>query len=144
MLVQFTVVKDESVWMLNTVGMSYVRAESNSENAKILEMGKLIFVGLQGPLRIFALEGRTPTTEGPGAGFCTFGYGLIDLDTTITFFLQANVQIKDINSRRPVDTVRYELIPNREETPIGDNKGPNIATEAEVISTEGHESQEPA
>ena len=111
MLVQFKVKADGSSWLIDTVLMNYIHSEGSDESAKIVERGKLIFVGMQGVIRIFALEGRTSKTDGPGAGLCTFGYAIMDLDTTITFYIQANVPITDLNSVRPVDTVRYELIP---------------------------------
>jgi hypothetical protein len=97
--------------MIDTGLMRWARTDGDSDKSEILEFGKLIFVGMQGVLRIFAFEGRTVSTEGPGAGLCTFGYAMIDLDTTLTFYIQANVPIKDIISRRPIETVRYELIP---------------------------------
>ena len=115
MLVQFKVVADDSAWLIDTVLMNYLHAENLEEGAKILERGKMVFVGLQGPLRIFALEGRRIDTKGPGAGFCTFGYALVDLDTTVTFFIQCNVPIKDLHSVRPIEAVRYELIPTGQE-----------------------------
>jgi hypothetical protein len=111
MLVQFNVVADNSAWLLDTVLMNYLHSDGQGEGAQILERGKLIFVGMQGVVRIFALEGRSTSTEGPGAGLCSFGYAIMDRDTTITFYVQANVPIKDLNSVRPVDVVRYELIP---------------------------------
>ncbi len=91
--------------------MNYVHSESQEQSSQIIERGKLIFIGMQGVIRLFALEGRKPDTEGPGVGFCTFGYAMVDLDTTLTFYVQANVPIKNLNSVRPIDTIRYELIP---------------------------------
>lgn len=123
MLIQFNVVEDNSAWLIDTVLMNYLRSDGQSEGAQIEERGKLIFVGMQGVVRIFALEGRSTSTEGPGAGLCSFGYAIMDRDTTLTFYVQANVPIKNLNSVRPVDTVRYELIPtgetneSREESP---------------------------
>lgn len=111
MLIQFQVASDETTWLLDTVQMRYARTEGEDAESKIVEMGKLVFVGLHGPLRVFALEGRTPKTDGPGGNLCTFGYALMDMDDVITFYLQANVPIKNVCSRRPVTTVRYELIP---------------------------------
>ena len=111
MLVQFNVVKDNSAWLIDTVAMNYIHSESQAADAQIVERGRLIFVGMQGVIRIFALEGRTVGTEGPGAGLCIFGYAIVDLDTTITFYLHTNVPITNINSVRPIESVRYELIP---------------------------------
>lgn len=111
MLVQFNVEKDNSAWLIDTVAMNYVHSESQAPDAPIVERGKLIFVGMQGVIRIFALEGRTTSTDGPGAGLCTFGYAIIDLDTILTFYIHANVPITNINSVRPIESVRYELIP---------------------------------
>lgn len=115
MLVQFNVVKDNSAWLIDTVAMNYIHSESQAADAQIVERGRLIFVGMQGVIRIFALEGRTVRTEEPGAGLCTFGYAIVDLDTTITFYLHANVPITNINSVRPIESVRYELIPTGEQ-----------------------------
>ena len=111
MLVQFNVVKDNSAWLIDTVAMNYIHSESQAADAQIVERGKLILIGMQGVIRIFALEGRTVSTEGPGAGLCTFGYAIVDLDTTLTFYIHANVPITNITSVRPIESVRYELIP---------------------------------
>lgn len=111
MLLQFKVISDSTYWMIDTVGMKWSRSAGNENSSKIEELGKLIFIGLQGPMRVFALEGRDPKTEGPGNGLCTFGYALIDLDTTAIFYVQANVPIDELISRRPIETVKYELIP---------------------------------
>jgi hypothetical protein len=111
MLIQFKVVQDDSCWFLDTVQMRWARTNGDQDKSEILELGKLVFVGMQGVLRIFALEGRTTNTDGPGAGLCTAGYALVDLDTTLTFYVQCNVPIKDLISRRPIDTVKYQLIP---------------------------------
>lgn len=147
MLVQFTVVSDNSAWMVDTMRMSYVHSESQADDAKIIERGKIIFVGLQGPLRVFALEGRTPKTDGPGAGLCSFGYALIDLDNIVTFFIQANVPTKDLNSRRPVDTIRYELIPTGENngtTKQEEPSRPQKSPEPGELSAGPEEDKQPA
>jgi hypothetical protein len=147
MLVQFNVVADNSAWLIDTVLMNYLRSDGQGEGAQIQERGKLIFVGMQGVVRIFALEGRSTSTEGPGAGLCSFGYALMDRDTTITFYIQANVPIKDLNSVRPVDVVRYELIPTGEpdaisqeppqqEEPEISGSVPEATSEAESASSE--------
>jgi len=114
MLLQFKVISDNSYWMVDTVAMKWSRNAGNEDKSEILELGKVVFVGLQGPMRVFAMEGRDPKTEGPGNGLCTFGYALIDLDTTIVFYFQANVPIDELISRRPIETVKYELIPSGE------------------------------
>lgn len=111
MLIQLKVVQDDSSWFLDTTQMRWARTNGEEDKSEILELGKLLLVGMQGVLRIFALEGRTTKTDGPGNGLCTFGYALVDFDTTLTFFIQCNVPVKDIISRRPIDTVKYELIP---------------------------------
>lgn len=110
MLIQFKVVKDDSCWMIDTQGMRWTRNEGDSESSKILELGKLVPVGIQGPFRVFALEGRDEKTEGPGAGLCTFGYFMHDIDTTLVIYVNANVEIKDFISRRPIDAIRYQPI----------------------------------
>jgi hypothetical protein len=149
MLIQFKVVQDDSCWFLDTVQMRYARTDGSEDKSEILEMGKIVFVGMQGVLRIFALEGRTVSTDGPGAGLCTFGYALVDLDTTLTFYIQCNVPVKDIISRRPIDTVKYELIPQpQENTNEEGNSETQRQTESEVSGsvsegTAGEESVTP-
>ncbi len=59
MLIQFNVVKDGSCWTIDNVLMNYVRSTGFEKGDPIEERGKLIFVGVQGILRVFALEGRT-------------------------------------------------------------------------------------
>jgi hypothetical protein len=132
MLIQFKVVQDDSCWFLDTVQMRYARTDGSEDKSEILEMGKIVFVGMQGVLRIFALEGRTVSTDGPGAGLCTFGYALIDLDTTLTFYIQCNIPVKDIISRRPIDTVKYELIPMPQENTNEGNNETSRPQEPEV------------
>lgn len=114
MLIQFNVVKDKSFWTIDNVLMNYMRSTSFEKDASIEERGKLVFVGMQGILRVFALEGRTVDTDGPGAGFCIFGYAMHEADTILTYFFQANVPIANLNSLRPIDVIRYELIPSME------------------------------
>lgn len=138
MLIQFKVVADGSDWMLDTVQMRWTRNDGDSDKAAILELGRLIFVGLQGPFRIFALEGRTTSTEGPGNGLCTFGYALMDLDTTATFYIQANVPIKDLISKRPIDVVKYLLIPqenDNENQSREESSGPQKPEVSRSVST---------
>jgi hypothetical protein len=137
MLVQFNVVKDKSAWLIDTVAMNYIHSDGLAANSNIIERGKLIFIGMQGVIRIFALEGRTIGTDGPGAGFCTFGYAIVDLDTTITFYLHANVAIENINSVRPIESVRYELIPTG-----GSNEGNETAPGKEEPEGSGVSSEE--
>lgn len=136
MLVQFTVVKDESAWLIDTTLMSYIHSESQAPDAKILERGKLVFLGMQGVIRLFALEGRTTSTEGPGGGFCTFGYASIDLDTTLTFHIATNVPVKDLNSVRPITMVRYELIPTGEQNESYETSAGPQESEGSRISEE--------
>jgi hypothetical protein len=138
MLLQFTVVKDNSAWLVDTVTMNYIHSESQAPDAQILERGKLVFIGMQGVIRLFAMEGRTTNTEGPGAGLCTFGYAMIDLDTTLTFYIQANVPIKDLNSVRPIESVRYELIPTGEQ-----NESDETAPRKEEYEGSGLSSEAP-
>jgi hypothetical protein len=90
--------------------MNYVRSTGFEKDAPIEERGKLVFVGMQGILRIFALEGRTVDTDGPGAGFCIFGYAIYEAGTTLTYFVHANVPIANLNSLRPIDVIKYEVI----------------------------------
>ena len=54
--------------------MNYVRSTGFEKGGLVEERGRLIFVGMQGTLHVFALEGRTVDTDGPGAGLCIFGY----------------------------------------------------------------------
>lgn len=135
MLIQFKVVQDETSWFVDTVQMRWAQTKGIEDTSEILEFGKLVFVGMQGVLRIFAFEGRTPKTDGPGAGLCTFGYAMVDLDTTLTFFIQANVPIKDLTSRRPIDTIRYELIPVPGQEPENGETTTEAQTDAKASTT---------
>lgn len=151
MLVQFTVDADNSNWAIDTNLMSYLHTEGEGPEAKIVERGKIVLVGTNGPLRVFALEGRDIRTDGPGAGLCTFGYALVDIDTVLTFYIQANVKIRNINSLRPIDTIRYEVLPTpqelMEELKLNGRKeeesqGQEESTEQGIVS-EGTSEKEP-
>ena len=137
MLIQFNVVKDNSCWTIDNVLMNYVRSERFEKDAPIEERGKLVFVGMQGILRVFALEGRAVGTDGPGDGLCIFGYAMHEVDTTLTYFIQCNVPVANLNSLRPIDTIRYELIPNMDslnETSDGGSNERPVSTDGDTAS----------
>jgi hypothetical protein len=109
MLLQFAVEKDNSLWICDVQTMQWARvsAPASDPNSKIEESGKLVPQGFG----IYALEGRTPKTEGPGAGFSSIGNYVVAIGTTVQIFLRANVQIKDFTMPVPIRQILYKILP---------------------------------
>lgn len=106
MLVQFTVEKDDSIWICDTLHLQWGRisAPHSDPNSVVLENGKLVPQGFG----IYALEGRLPQNE---PGIATIGVYTVALGTAIKIFLRANVQIKDFILPVPITQVLYQILP---------------------------------
>jgi hypothetical protein len=61
-------------------------------------------------LGAFSLKGRTPKTEGPGAGLATIGILPLPINRTMFIYLRANVPVKDFTMPDPITEIRYEVV----------------------------------
>jgi hypothetical protein len=109
MLLQFTVQADDSIWIVDTQFLNWARVSAPGTDpiSTVLESGKLIPQGFG----VYAFEGRTPETEGPGAGICSVGTYLVGLGNTIKIYIRTNVPIKDFTMPAPIRQILYEILP---------------------------------
>lgn len=112
MLLQFRT-KDDAIWILDTQHMKWARVSeppdpTNDEKSIVQEFGALVPQGFG----VYALEGRRPDTEGPGAGFCTAGVFVVGLGQTVEIYVRANVEVKDFTMPLPINHVSYKILPS--------------------------------
>jgi hypothetical protein len=122
MVLQFKVVADQSLWVLDSDKMRYARvskpmseiAENPSSDSAVEEFGTLKWMS---PLmELYRLEGRTPTTDGPGAGLTSIAIVVRVVDETLEIAVNANVDITEPVCVKPISRVRCEV--------LGQNKKP--------------------
>lgn len=104
MLLQFTVVEDNSIWIVDTQFLQWGRVSAPQSNAesKVLESGKLVPKGFG----IYGLEPRVPP------GLATIGTYVVGLGQSIKIYLRANVPVKDFTMPVPIRQVLYEILPS--------------------------------
>jgi hypothetical protein len=118
MVYQFKTVDDE-LFVLNTETMRWGRASSLLAAPSITaaehklaqfvysEEGDLIPMGGG----VYNLDGRTPQTQGPGAGLSSVGLMAIPFGDTLVYWLQANVPLKkDSFTSNPIKTTKYQIM----------------------------------
>lgn len=100
--------EDDAIWVVSTSEMTWARVSSPGavDTSEVLDSGKLT---AQGPY-IFALDGRTPETEAPGAGLCALMFLPALYDDTLHIVLRTNVNVKDFQLLKPITQVRYEIM----------------------------------
>jgi hypothetical protein len=103
MLLQFTVVEDNSIWITDTQFLQWgrVSAPQSDPESKVLESGKLVPKG-------FGVYGLDPRTE----GLRTIGTYVVGLGQQVKIYLRANVPIKDFTMPVPIRQVLYEILPS--------------------------------
>lgn len=104
MIYQFKTI-DDFLFVFNTVEMTWGRASSlvTAPSLGAVENHLASFVYVEGDNGIlvpqgagaYNFDGRTPKTEGPGAGLSTVGIMAVPFDQQLILFLRANVKIKD-------------------------------------------------
>jgi len=104
MLLQFTVVEDSSIWIVDTQFLQWgrVSAPQSDAESKMLESGKLVPKGFG----IYGLEPRVPP------GLATIGTYVVGLGQAIKIYLRANVPVKDFTMPVPIRQVLYEILPS--------------------------------
>lgn len=139
--------KDDSLWILDTQYLKWARVSEspdpeNTEKSIVLEHGKLIPQGFG----VYALEGRRPDTEGPGAGFCTAGIFTIGLGQTVEIYIRANVEVKNFTMPLPINHINYKILPADpgqikqtlfKDSPVGTSNEPvpnSVVAEASTVS----------
>lgn len=111
MLVQFTVVDTNEIFLADTAQMQWAKVStpSSDSESKVLESGKLVPQGFG----IYALDGRIdPKKPELANGLATIGVFVIAIGTTVKIFVRANVAIKDFTMPVPINQVLYEILPN--------------------------------
>lgn len=96
MLLQFTVVSDGSLWIIDSDDLRYRRVDAGKwEACEIVteELGKLKLVNPL--LEVYRLDGRDAGTEGPGAGITSIAILSRVLKTGTIVSVSANVEIKN-------------------------------------------------
>ena len=108
MLLQFKT-EDNSIFLADVQFMTWARisAPAADQESKVVEHGKLVPQGFG----VYAFEGRTPKTEGPGAGLCSIGNYVVAIGQSVKIFLRANVPVKDFTMPVPIRQVLYEILP---------------------------------
>jgi hypothetical protein len=94
--------QDDELFVLDTAHMRWGRASSILSTPSVAaaeqhlaryvysEEGALVPMGAG----VYNLDGRTPKTEGPGAGLSTVGIMAVPFETTLFIYLRPNVNIK--------------------------------------------------
>lgn len=136
MLLQFTVVEDNSIWIVDTQFMQWgrVSAPQSDPTSQVLEHGKLVPKG-------FGIYGLEPRTQ----GLITIGTYLVGLGQTVKVFLRTNVPVKDFTMPVPIRQVLYEILaadPKQVEQSIqdmqeGEKVLPEVSSESEQPETGG-------
>jgi hypothetical protein len=116
MLLQFKVVKDGSLWAIDTDKLRYYRlarplleiAENPKDEPAIEEFGELKSV--HPIMELYRLEGRTPNTDGPGCGLTSVAIITRITDQTLEIGVNANVEISEPVCVKSIDTVRCEVL----------------------------------
>lgn len=103
MLLQFTVVDDNSIWIVDTQFLQWgrVSAPQSDPTSVVLESGKLVPQGFG----IYALAPRK-------TGLVTIGTYLVGMGQTIKIYLRTNIPIKDFTMPVPIRQVLYEILPS--------------------------------
>lgn len=101
MIIQFRT-QDDSLFVLDTATELWaeVNTPAADPESKVIQNGKLIPQGFG----VYALAGRKD-------GLRTIGTFLIPYQTTITLYVRANVEIKDLTMPVPFTEILYEVLP---------------------------------
>ena len=103
MIYQFKVASDDSLFAINTVDLKRGRASSILASPSVgaaadgvtsfvfSEEGTLVPMGAG----VYSLDGRTPKTEGPGAGLSTVQLMAVPFDKHLILYLLPNVEVKE-------------------------------------------------
>lgn len=83
-----------------------VNKPASDASSEILEAGVLVPMSLGA----YRLDGRTPKTEGPGAGLSVLGIIPLPQGKTITMCLRANVPVKEFTMPDPITEIKYEVV----------------------------------
>lgn len=133
MLLQFTVVEDNSIWIVDTQFLQWGRVSAPQSNAesKVLESGKLVPKGFG----IYGLEPRTPP------GLATIGTYVVGLGQSIKIYLRANVPVKDFTMPVPIRQVLYEILPS---DPKQVEQSIQEMQEAKVLPEDSSQTEQPS
>jgi hypothetical protein len=107
MLLQFAVVSDNSIWIVDTQFLNWARVDkpASDPTSKVIETGKLIPRGFG----VYAFEKRTAKSP---SGICSVGVNLVGLGQTIKVYLRTNVPVKDFTMPAPIRQILYEIMPS--------------------------------
>ena len=116
MLLQFKVVADGSLWSCDTDKRRFARlarslvdiVEAPTAEPAVEEFGELKLV--HPVMELYRLEGRSPTTDGPGAGLTSVGVVVRIADNTLEVGVMANVEIAEPVVVNPINNVRCEVL----------------------------------
>ena len=130
MIYQFRT-NDDELFVINTMDLVWGRAsnllaapsvaavENRLAQFNFIEQGQLIPMGAGA----YSMDGRTPKTEGPGAGLCSVGIMAVPFDQYLILYLKANVPVKDnsFKSNFPEEAQKFIkhtiLKPEEDKTP---------------------------
>lgn len=107
MLLQFTEISNNNLWVCDTQFMQWARVSSppnpqQPEESKVLEHGKLVAKGFG----IYGLDPRKPSD-----GLATIGTYVVGIGQSVKIYLRANVEVKDFTMPVPIRQVLYEILP---------------------------------
>lgn len=116
MLLQFKVVQDSSLWSIDTDKRRYARLARSlvdivgnpTTDPAVEEFGELKL--MHSVMEVFMLEGRTPSTDGPGAGLTSVCIVVRIADTMLEVGVMANVEIAEPVMVNPINNVRCEVL----------------------------------
>lgn len=116
MLLQFTVVADNSIWLIDTDKLRYSRVSApvtdiekwESGAAETEEFGEL--KQMNPMIEVYRLVGREPQTDGPGCGLTSVAILVRITNNELVIGVNANVSIKDPACVKPINNVVCEVI----------------------------------
>lgn len=144
--------EDDALFVINTMAATWGRAstilsapsvtaaaESQLANYQYLEEGTLVPMGGGR----YSLDGRTPKTEGPGAGLSTVGLMAVPFDHDLYLYLLPNVPVKEdsFKSDFPEEMqkfIKYEVRqPEQAKQPGGTQAAALVAAEQPEAAPDG-------
>lgn len=116
MLLQFKVVSDSSLWSFDTDSLRYARlsrplsdiVDNPSTDPAVEEFGKL--TSMNPLVEAYRMEGRTPTTDGPGGGLTSIAIVVRISDNVLVIGVNANVKITEPICVKPILSVKCEVL----------------------------------
>lgn len=117
MLLEFKVVADSSLWVIDTDKSLYARIsepvrELHPGKPPVEEFGNIVAVSPV--MELYRFEGREPKTEGPGCGLTSVAILVRIVNSELEIGVKANVEIEEPVCVSQINNVRCEVLGHKE------------------------------